>query len=97
MSKAEPIVVEAPCDHASTVTVHEVQRPAKGCEACLATGGRWVHLRKCLVCGRVGCCDSSPNQHATKHYRETGHAIATSMERGETWVWCYIDERPLSP
>jgi len=97
MPKPERIAIELPCEHANSLTIHQVERPAKACEDCLAMGGRWVHLRKCLICGRVGCCDSSPNKHATRHYHQTGHAIATSMERGETWVWCYADERALAP
>ena len=63
-----------------------------GCEDCLKTGGRWVHLRLCLTCGHVGCCDSSPNRHATKHFRDEGHPIVQSLEPGETWRWCYVDE-----
>ena len=64
----------------------------EGCEDCLASGGRWVHLRMCLSCGHVGCCDSSPNKHATKHAGDTGHPIVRSFEPGETWRWCYVDE-----
>jgi uncharacterized UBP type Zn finger protein len=67
-------------------------QPPEGCAECLAGGGRWVHLRECLTCGHVGCCDSSPNRHATAHYRETGHPIVTSYEPGEDWVWCYADD-----
>jgi uncharacterized UBP type Zn finger protein len=63
-----------------------------GCIDCLAIGGRWVHLRRCLSCGHVGCCDSSPNQHASGHARATGHALIQSFEPGEDWVWCYVDE-----
>jgi uncharacterized UBP type Zn finger protein len=63
-----------------------------GCEECLATGDTWVHLRLCLVCGHVGCCDSSKNKHATRHFRETGHPVVRSFERGEEWGWCYVDE-----
>jgi hypothetical protein len=63
-----------------------------GCEDCLATGGRWVHLRMCASCGKIGCCDSSPNRHASRHAREAGHAIVRSAERGEDWSWCYVDE-----
>ncbi len=96
MGKLEPVVIESPCEHAATATIHAVQRPAAGCEDCLKTGGRWVHLRTCLVCGHVGCCDDSPNRHATKHYRKIGHPLITSAEPGETWVWCYADERALS-
>ena len=63
-----------------------------GCEECLATGDTWVHLRLCRTCGHVGCCDDSPNRHATKHYGATRHPIITSLEPGEDWSWCYIDE-----
>ena len=64
----------------------------EGCEDCLRTGGEWVHLRLCLSCGHVGCCDSSPNRHATKHAGESGHPIVRSFEPGESWRWCYVDE-----
>ncbi|MEU1501510.1 UBP-type zinc finger domain-containing protein [Streptomyces sp. NPDC005732] len=63
-----------------------------GCAECAARGQRWVHLRLCLTCGHLGCCDSSRGQHATAHYERTGHPIARSAERGETWAWCYSDE-----
>ena len=63
----------------------------EGCQECLAEGGRWVHLRKCLECGHIGCCDSSPSRHATAHYKETGHPVIASFEPGETWRWCYLD------
>ncbi len=63
-----------------------------GCETCLRTGGLWVHLRKCLTCGHVGCCDSSDGRHATRHFHETGHAVMTSAEPGESWCWSYVDE-----
>ena len=63
-----------------------------GCEECLATGGKWLHLRICLECGRVGCCDDSPNKHATAHAHESGHPIIRSLEPGENWSWCYLDE-----
>lgn len=64
----------------------------EGCEDCLKTGDKWVHLRICLVCGHVGCCDSSPNRHATRHFEETGHPLIRSIEPGEQWSWCYVDE-----
>lgn len=96
MPPFQSVQLESPCEHAASVTVREVQRPAEGCVDCLATGGRWVHLRVCLSCGHVGCCDSSPNRHATKHFRSTGHPIITSAEPGESWVWCYVDEEALS-
>jgi len=62
------------------------------CQDCVPLGDRWVHLRLCLVCGHVGCCDNSKNRHATAHYHETGHAVIASYEPGETWRWCYADE-----
>jgi len=62
-----------------------------GCEECLATGDTWVHLRHCLVCGHVGCCDSSKNKHATRHFRSSGHPVVQSLEPGEHWRWCYVD------
>lgn len=96
MPPVQPVQLESPCGHSAAVTVHSVQRPAEGCVDCLATGGRWVHLRVCLSCGHVGCCDSSPNRHATGHFRSTGHPIITSAEPGESWVWCYVDEEALS-
>lgn len=64
----------------------------KGCEDCLKIGGQWVHLRECLVCGHVACCDSSPHKHATKHFHATKHPVMRSVEPGETWGWCYVDE-----
>jgi uncharacterized UBP type Zn finger protein len=66
---------------------------AAGCTDCLPIKGRWVHLRLCLACGHVGCCDSSPNKHATRHFHDTGHAVIRSYEPGETWAWCYVHER----
>ncbi len=63
-----------------------------GCEDCLRIGAGWVHLRLCLECGHVGCCDSSPNRHATRHFHATGHPIIRSFEPGEDWGWCYVDE-----
>jgi len=62
------------------------------CEDCVKIGGSWVHLRLCLECGHVGCCDSSPNRHATKHFHQTSHPLVRSIEPGESWVWCYVDE-----
>lgn len=64
----------------------------QGCEECLATGDKWVHLRLCLVCGHVGCCDSSKNKHARKHFHRAGHPIIKSFERGERWSYCYIED-----
>ncbi len=81
------------CDHlAATMTAEPEAHTPDGCEDCLATGGRWVHLRKCTECGHVGCCDSSPNLHASAHHRETTHPVVRSAEPGESWRWCYVDE-----
>jgi hypothetical protein len=63
-----------------------------GCVECLATGGRWVHLRRCLACGHVGCCDNSPGRHATGHANAEAHPLVQSFEPGEEWIWCYVDE-----
>jgi uncharacterized UBP type Zn finger protein len=84
------------CSHLDEV--HDVKpRTRKGCEDCLKTGGEWVHLRLCLSCGHVGCCDDSPNHHATNHFHETGHPIIRSFEPGEDWGWCYPDELFMEP
>ena len=64
----------------------------KVCEDCARTGDTWVHLRLCMACGHVGCCDSSKNRHATRHYHQTGHPLVRSIEPGETWTWCYVDQ-----
>jgi uncharacterized UBP type Zn finger protein len=79
------------CEHVTDVRDVEPRTP-NGCEECLKTGSRWVHLRLCRSCGHVGCCDSSPNRHATKHFHATRHPIITSFEKGEDWSWCYVDE-----
>lgn len=77
------------CVHLGEMKV--VQPSANGCEDCLKTGDSWVHLRLCLECGHVGCCDSSRNKHATKHFHATHHPIIKSFEPGEDWGWCYVD------
>jgi uncharacterized UBP type Zn finger protein len=82
------------CTHAKD-HVKNVKPHTKGCEECLKTGDTWVHLRMCLECGHVGCCDSSKNRHARAHFGETKHPIIQSAERGEDWRWCYIDEAYL--
>jgi uncharacterized UBP type Zn finger protein len=87
--------IAEPCQHLGEAKIRKVHRPGKGCEDCMPIGGRWVHLRECLTCGHVGCCDSSPNRHATAHYHATQHPIVTSLELGEDWVWCYADDRVL--
>lgn len=80
-----------PCTHLHGVTPHPARTP-DGCQECLTSGSDWVHLRLCLVCGHVGCCDSSPNRHATGHFHDTGHPVMASFEPGEGWGWCYVDE-----
>ena len=76
--------------------IKDVKPSAAGCEECLKLGDRWVNLRMCLTCGHVGCCDSSKNKHATRHFRATGHPIMQSIEPGESRMWCYVDEVMLA-
>jgi uncharacterized UBP type Zn finger protein len=85
----------APCQHLDTIRA--VSPSADGCEECLKTGSWWVHLRLCLACGHVGCCDSSPNRHASKHAGTAGHPLVQSLEPGETWLWCYVDQVMMEP
>jgi uncharacterized UBP type Zn finger protein len=80
----------AQCTHLGEI--RKVTPSGKGCQECLEMGDRWVHLRLCLSCGHVGCCDSSKNKHATAHYRHVKHPIVQSFEPGENWRWCYADE-----
>lgn len=86
----------SPCSHLDSILVTELPDPIPGCEDCLARGGWWVHLRMCLTCGKIGCCDNSPNRHATMHFRASGHPLIRSAEAGEGWSWCYVDEVPLA-
>ena len=65
---------------------------ATGCVECVPIGSRWVHLRRCISCGHIGCCDSSPNRHASKHAAAAGHPLVQSFEPGEDWYWCYVDD-----
>lgn len=81
---------QASCTHLDQI--RDVKPSAAGCEECLQMKDRWVHLRMCLTCGHVGCCDSSKNKHATKHFHATSHPIVRSVEHGENWRWCYVDE-----
>ena len=78
------------CRHLGHVKVTRTDK--NYCEECVKTGDAWVHLRMCLECGHVGCCDASINKHATKHFRSTRHPLMRSIEPGETWTWCFIDE-----
>ena len=84
------------CSH--LVQIHAVA-PAmpEGCQECLQTGQRWVHLRLCLTCGHIGCCDSSPGKHATKHFHAFRHPLIKSYEPGEDWAFCYLDNAFLEP
>jgi len=85
-----------PCTHFDDLKPVAPRTPA-GCEECLKMGSRWVHLRLCLVCGHVGCCDNSPHRHATAHYHATHHPVIRSFEPGEDWGWCYVDEQFVEP
>jgi uncharacterized UBP type Zn finger protein len=96
MAHDEPIDLSNPCEHVTSTTPRHVARPAPGCEDCLKIGGQWVHLRICLTCGHVGCCDSSPHRHATAHFKHVKHPVITSGERGEAWAYCYVDDAFLS-
>ena len=78
------------CPHLEQIRT--VTANSEGCEECLASGDSWVHLRMCMTCGRVGCCDSSKNKHATRHFHTSRHPIMKSIQPGEEWGWCYIDQ-----
>jgi hypothetical protein len=84
------ILMEDGCSHG--VAIRDVTPSALGCEECLKIGSPWVHLRLCRTCGHVGCCDDSPNQHATRHFHTTRHPIIEGYDPPEGWGWCYIDE-----
>lgn len=90
-----PLSPAPACTHIAFI--RDVDPSANGCADCLAIGSWWVHLRMCMTCGHVGCCDSSPNLHASAHARTTDHPIIRSLESGEDWLWCYIDEVVLEP
>jgi uncharacterized UBP type Zn finger protein len=82
----------AACEHLDMIEVTELPESVEGCEDCLRIGAVWLHLRICLTCGRVGCCDDSPNRHATAHRNSSGHPLIRSLEPREDWTWCYADE-----
>ena len=91
------------CTHLGDLTI-DAAPTSQGCEDCLRIGSSWVHLRRCIECGHVGCCDSSPHRHATAHFHDSSHPLVQSYEPGEDWLWCYVDElmfeiadRPPSP
>ena len=92
MTDATPLPV---CTHGDQI--REVVPSAAGCEDCLRTGDTWVHLRLCMTCGHVGCCNNSKNRHGMKHFEATGHPIVQSFEPGEDWMWCWADEVYLEP
>lgn len=96
MKSEDHVDLSDPCEHVGEVKIRKVRRPGAGCVDCLKIGGEWVHLRECLICGHVACCDDSPNRHATAHFHATRHPIISSAEPGETWAWCFVDERVLS-
>jgi len=78
------------CTHLNEIKIEKTSKHV--CEDCVKIGDSWVHLRMCLICGHVGCCDSSKNRHATKHFHSTTHPLIRSIEPGERWVWCYLDQ-----
>jgi uncharacterized UBP type Zn finger protein len=82
----------ATCSHLDQVEILRPPAEVAGCEECLKIGGTWLHLRMCQTCGQIGCCDSSPNRHATRHARDADHPVLRSVEPGEDWSWCVIDE-----
>jgi len=91
------------CTHLDDVNL-DTAPSGDGCVECLLMGSHWVHLRRCVECGHIGCCDSSPNRHATAHFHSTTHPLVQSYEPGEEWFWCYADDlmfevpgRPPSP
>ncbi len=91
MSDAQP---GGGCEHlAAAANEHPDPATPQGCEECLRIGQRWVHLRLCLTCGHVGCCDSSIGKHATAHFHRTHHPVVRSFQPGEAWLWCYVDEQ----
>ena len=83
------------CTHLDQIRVTNTETDV--CEDCIKTSGSWVHLRMCLTCGHVGCCDSSKNKHATKHFHSTNHPLVRSIEPGEDWLWCYVDRIVPAP
>jgi uncharacterized UBP type Zn finger protein len=89
--KEEPMAES--CSHVNQIKFTTTDKHV--CEDCIKTGDTWVHLRLCLECGHVGCCDSSKNKHATKHFHRSEHPLIRSIEPGEAWIWCYVDE--MSP
>jgi uncharacterized UBP type Zn finger protein len=83
------------CTHLDQIQIRELPESVEGCEDCLAAGDPWLHLRFCLGCGKVGCCDDSPNRHATAHAESSGHPLIRSLEPGENWSYCFVDDLPM--
>jgi len=81
-----------PCAHLAQIEVVELPAEIAGCEDCLAIGDGWVHLRMCMTCGKIGCCDSSPNRHARAHAASADHPIVRSAEKGEDWSYCFVED-----
>jgi uncharacterized UBP type Zn finger protein len=86
----------ATCPHAAEIRIHEPIE-AHACPECVASGDRWRALRACVICGQIGCCDSSKNRHARRHFERTGHPIIRSAQPGEGWMWCFVDARLIEP
>ena len=84
------------CSHLDQIAPDR-SAPVDVCPACVAIGSEWVHLRHCLICGATNCCDSSPNRHASKHYRSSRHPLMRSLEGDENWAWCFVDELTMVP
>jgi len=82
------------CTHRGMI--QEVTRGSQGCAQCVALGDTWMHLRMCMSCGQVGCCDQSKNKHASRHAHDASHPIGRTVEPGEDWMWCYVDEMEVS-
>ena len=96
MGEGDTGAMATDCSHLDMIK--DVQpSTTEGCEECLKIGSWWVHLRMCMTCGKVGCCDSSPNKHASKHGRDEGHPIVRSQEPGEDWLYCYLDDLAMEP
>jgi len=85
-------MASSPCSHLASILILEGPDEVDGCDTCLAQGGTWLHLRMCMTCGVVGCCDDSPNAHARKHAEEEQHPVIRSIEPGESWSYCFIDD-----
>jgi len=82
------------CGHLEQIRVYEPAEPT--CGQCVSEGSRWVHVRRCMICGETACCDSSKRRHARRHFETTGHALIRSVEPGESWGWCYLDSAYLT-